>query len=122
MVTSLDQVAIAIIAIVVVYFVAPDYLTIALILTLLLLALYFVGKYYIVYPVLKMGKGTAYEVAGKVGLAVTRITPSEGKMRIGGELWSARTQSGEIKEGSQVRVIDRDGIKLIVEQLSAEQQ
>lgn len=58
-------------------------------------------------------------VLGQVGDVRTAITQTEmGSVYVGGELWTARARSG-IPAGSSVRVVDREGLILIVEQEEA---
>jgi membrane-bound serine protease (ClpP class) len=55
---------------------------------------------------------------GMVGEAETAVGDS-GSVQVAGELWSARSEQ-EISEGSQVRVVGREGFYLIVEQITEE--
>ncbi len=50
---------------------------------------------------------------GQVGEARSAIAPV-GSVYVGGELWSAKSQS-TIAQGSQVRVVGREGLMLVVE-------
>jgi membrane protein implicated in regulation of membrane protease activity len=50
---------------------------------------------------------------GLEGKAVNRLSP-EGTVKISGELWNARSESGEIEAGARVIVTGQDGFKLIV--------
>jgi len=53
---------------------------------------------------------------GAIGEAETEIS-DEGSVQVAGELWSAKSQQS-ISEGSQVRVVGREGFFLIVEQVN----
>jgi len=53
---------------------------------------------------------------GKVGKARTVIN-SDGSVQVDGELWSARSENS-IPEGSEVRVIRRDGFVVLVEKIN----
>jgi membrane-bound serine protease (ClpP class) len=55
------------------------------------------------------------KVLGEVGDVRTALTPT-GSIYVAGELWTARAQQ-EIQPGAKVRVIDREGLLLIVEPL-----
>ncbi len=62
-------------------------------------------------------------VIGKTCLVTEEIDNinSLGAVKIGGTEWSARSRSGEkIEKGSAVRVIEIEGVKVIVEALSAD--
>jgi membrane-bound serine protease (ClpP class) len=52
-------------------------------------------------------------LVGQVGEARTDIH-DEGSVQVGKELWSARSEK-EIKEGSKIRVVRRDGFVVVVE-------
>jgi membrane-bound ClpP family serine protease len=53
------------------------------------------------------------DVVGSKGKVVTSLAP-EGTVRIGSELWEAKTADRKIKAGEEVIVVERDGLKLIV--------
>ncbi len=54
-------------------------------------------------------------LVGQIGEARNRIH-EEGSVQVGGELWSARSDT-EIPAGSKVRVVRRDGFVIVVEQV-----
>ncbi|MBE0516247.1 MAG: nodulation protein NfeD [Methanophagales archaeon] len=55
------------------------------------------------------------ELIGRVTRAETEITEEGGTIKIRGEIWNARTRTGErISEGERVEIIDREGLTLIV--------
>ena len=50
---------------------------------------------------------------GSVGVAVTDVGPKGGVVRVGGQLWSAVSDS-PIPAGARVKVLGRDGLWLVV--------
>jgi len=52
-------------------------------------------------------------LVGKIGEARTKVH-DDGSVQVGGELWSARSET-PIKSGSSIRVVRREGFVLIVE-------
>ncbi len=79
-----------------------------------------------VYPIVKnkfkIGKEkTNFEaLAGKTGVVVEKIdnTAGTGQVKVGGQIWSARTVSGkELPEGTQIRIVNITGVKAEVEEL-----
>jgi len=61
------------------------------------------------------------ELIGKVTRAETEITEEGGTIKISGEIWKARTLTGErISEGERVEIIDREGLTLIVKKKERE--
>jgi membrane-bound ClpP family serine protease len=53
------------------------------------------------------------DMVGTEGRAATRLTPG-GFVKIGGELWEARTEIGIVEKGEYVIVADQIGLKLVV--------
>ncbi len=61
----------------------------------------------------QMGKQT---LVGKLAIVRTALNP-RGQVRVGGELWSAELvdeESGPVKEGEAVIVVEADGLQLRV--------
>lgn len=59
----------------------------------------------------------AYSIIGKKGIVIKDIDPisGQGQIKVGTEIWSAKTLLNEkIKEGSEVEVIEINGVKAIV--------
>ena len=54
------------------------------------------------------------ELIGKVTKAETEISEEKGMVKTRGEIWNARTQTGEIEKGEKVVILARDGLTLIV--------
>ena len=55
---------------------------------------------------------------GSKGKVVSPLAP-EGLVRIKGELWVAKSASGEMKTDGEVTVVGQDGLKLVVRATSA---
>ncbi len=78
-----------------------------------------VGKELALYPLYRRALGVGPPVGaaalyGQPGHAVTALAPS-GHIRVGGELWRARTQDGDhLASGSAVSVVGHEGLTLIV--------
>lgn len=60
-------------------------------------------------------KTNAYSVIGKTGIVIKEINPAKGvgQIKIGGETWSAKAEE-IIPVGSQVEVLEIDGVKAVV--------
>lgn len=62
-------------------------------------------------------KTNAYSIIGKTGIVVKEINSKTGygQVKIGTETWSAKTAQDEtIPLGSQIEVIEIDGVKVVV--------
>lgn len=58
-------------------------------------------------------------LVGREGRVVRRVVPGtlSGKVLVSGQEWSARSRSGEIPEGATVRVIEAEGVHVVVEEV-----
>ncbi len=54
------------------------------------------------------------EIVGQLGKTITDLNP-RGQVKIRNETWSAKSASGFISAGTIIKVIQMDGIKVIVE-------
>ncbi len=113
---TVDELILVPIAIVLAYLFIPD-LLIPITIVVIIGAIIFVAvKYYLVYPTLKQTSSyELYEMIGIVGFAVEDVTSVSGKIRVGSELWDARSKTGDIiVKGSKAKVVSRTGMKLYV--------
>ncbi len=110
---NLDEFVILLFALAAVYWFLPQYFLIAVVIAAIGFTLFIIAKYYLVYPVLD-DTSKSFDVVGFVGEAVTDITPDGGRVRIGQEIWNARSTTGTILNGSSVKVLKRDGLILSV--------
>ena len=63
----------------------------------------------------------AYSIIGKKGIVTQDINPTVGigQIRVAGEVWSAKTEDGEIiKKGTNIEIVKLDGVKAVVEKTS----
>jgi membrane protein implicated in regulation of membrane protease activity len=56
------------------------------------------------------------EIIGQIGVALTDLTP-RGQIKLRNETWSGRSDSGTISKGTKVKVVNMDGIQIIVQPL-----
>ncbi|MCI5825413.1 MAG: NfeD family protein [Arcanobacterium sp.] len=56
-----------------------------------------------------------YAYTGKSARALTDITPTAGRAKVGGEVWSAKTEHGMITQGTEATVVGVDGAHLLLE-------
>lgn len=57
---------------------------------------------------------------GKIGVAETEINTNSGHITVQGELWSAKTLSGNLQKGSAIKVLRREGLVLVIEEATTE--
>ena len=69
---------------------------------------------YVVYRALKKSPLLGFDnMIGKSGIAINKIA-RKGTIKIGGELWAAKTDRDNIEKGEEVTVIGQAGLKLTV--------
>ncbi|MDI9633685.1 MAG: NfeD family protein [Methanolinea sp.] len=58
-------------------------------------------------------------LVGREGRVVRRVVPGtlSGKVLVSGQEWSARSRSGEIPVGATVRVVEAEGVHVVVEEV-----
>ncbi|VEI12354.1 NfeD family protein [Trueperella bialowiezensis] len=64
------------------------------------------------------GESNVYAMRGQVAHALTDIDVKAGRVKIGGEVWSAKTYGPPIAEGTAVVVVGVEGARAVVEQFN----
>jgi membrane-bound ClpP family serine protease len=78
-------------------------------------AVYLWMKYRIYKPIVKRPSTEIRdEIVGKTGQVITDLKP-RGQVKIRNEVWSARSASGFIPNGTKIEVIEMEGIFLVVQ-------
>jgi len=117
---TIDEIFIVLLAIVVVLFWAPEYLLLTVIIAVPGTALFVIVKYYLVYPSLvDTGSYGLYDLKGMTGVVTETVTSKSGKIRVGGEIWDARCGDGQILPGSQVQILSRESLRVLVSPLES---
>jgi len=60
----------------------------------------------------------SYSLINKIGIVLQDINTIQGvgQVKVNGEIWSAKTEDdSKIKEGTEVKILKIDGVKLVVE-------
>jgi len=112
---SLDDIAILLGILILVYLFAIDYFMIVAIVACIGLTTFLIAKYILLAPVLDETPRTNYDLVGKIGTALTDIK-EEGIVLIMNERWKAKSKNEQlIPAGTRVKVIRRYGLFLVVE-------
>ena len=112
---TVDELVLVPVAIVLVYFFAPELLIPVTLLTIAGAIVFVIIKYYIVYPTLaKQSSYGFYELSGLTGTVTAPVTSTSGKIKVGSEIWDARCDEGEIPIGADVRILHRESFKVHV--------
>jgi membrane protein implicated in regulation of membrane protease activity len=112
---TIDELVLVPVAIVLVYFFAPELLIPITLLTIAGDIIFVIIKYHVVYPTL--AKETSYgfyELSGLTGTVTAPVTQKSGKIKVGSEIWDALCNEGEIPIGTEVQIISRESFKVRV--------
>ncbi|MHA1771222.1 MAG: NfeD family protein [Candidatus Thorarchaeota archaeon] len=112
-VINLDDLVILIIVLAIIYWLLPTYFVPFALILMVGFVILIAAKYRLLYTALNE-EPRNYDVTEMIGETITTVTPSEGHVRIGAEIWHARSKDAEIPVGSRVRVVSRDGMVLLV--------
>jgi len=96
------------------YYFVPHLLLFTIVATLVGATLFVAAKYYLVYDSLKDGSYYLYDLEGTRCTVIEPVTDSSGKVKIGAEIWEARSDTGEIPSGTQVVIVSRASMKVHV--------
>ena len=110
-----DEMILVPIAILIVYFLKPEWLLPITILLIIGAVIFVAGKYYLIYPSLLDTPNPFYELKGLKGTVIDTVTPVSGKIKVGAEIWDARCDVGEIESGTEVVIVSRDMMRVSVE-------
>ena len=96
------------------YYFVPHLLPFTIVATLVGAALFVVAKYYLVYDSLKEGSYYLYDLNGTRCTVIEPVTNTSGKVKVGAEIWEARSDSGEIPIGTDAIIVSRVSMKVNV--------
>lgn len=115
--TAVPEIIIAVMVAVILIVTFPVYTLYILLGTTAFLVIYIWISYYIYKPVAKHQQVNPQdELIGQLGITITDLSP-RGQVKIRQEPWSARIKSGFLPSGTKIKVIEMDGIQLIVEKI-----
>jgi membrane protein implicated in regulation of membrane protease activity len=98
------------------YFV-PELLSFTIVASISGAIIFVAVKYHLVYDSLQDGSYYLYDLAGTKCTVIEHVTQSSGKVKVGGEIWEARSEFGEISPGTKVVIVSRESFKVRVKPL-----
>ena len=114
---TIDELVLVPIALAIIALFVPEYFLISLVIAIPGSIIFVAAKWYIVYPALQEGSYMLYDLQGMEATVITTVTPNSGKIKVGQEIWDARSDNDEIPKGTTVRIISRESMKVKVESL-----
>ena len=112
---TIDELILVPLILFLVYFFAREYLFIVTVLTVVGAGIFVLVKFYLVFPTLSQEQSySLYDLSGVTGKVTKTVTPTEGKVKVGQEIWDARCEEGEIPEGTEVQIVARESFRVKV--------
>ena len=96
------------------YYFIPELLTFTIVMTLVGATIFVAAKYHLVYDSLKDGTHYLYDLDGIRCKVIETVTNTTGKVKVGAEIWEARSDNGEILIGTEVVIVSRESMKVHV--------
>ncbi len=111
---TVDELLLDPLLILVVYHFLPDILPFTIVASIVGASIYVVAKYRFIYDSLKDGTYYLYEIEGTKCKVIETVTPTSGKVKVGAEIWEARSDNGEILAGTKAVIISRESLTVHV--------
>ena len=96
------------------YYFVPELLPFTIVTTIVGAIIFVAAKYHLVYDSLKEGTHYFYDLEGIRCKVIETVTNTAGKVRVGAEIWDARSDNGEILAGAEAVVVSRESLKVHV--------
>ncbi len=116
---TIDELLLVPVLILLAYYFVPDLLLFTIVVSIIGAAIFVFIKYQLVYDALQESTYYLYEMKGVRCVAIENITRDSGKVKLGAEIWQARSHLGEIPKGTEVVIVSREYMKVIVKPLDA---
>jgi membrane protein implicated in regulation of membrane protease activity len=113
-VITINELMLVPIVILLAHYFVPELLPFTIVTSITGAILFVSVKYYLVYDSLQDGSYYFYDLAGAKCKVIELVTANSGKVRVGAEIWEARSEFGEIPPGTEVIIVSRESFKVRV--------
>jgi membrane protein implicated in regulation of membrane protease activity len=107
---TVDELLLVPLFILLAYYFLPDLLLFTIVVTIVGAVIYVPAKYRFIYDSLKDGTYYLYEIEGTKCKVIETVTSTSGKVKIGAEIWDARSDNSEIMVGAKVIIVSRESL------------
>ena len=118
---TVDELVLLPLAWALIYFFLPDYFVLSVVVGVVGATIFVAIKYYFIWPVLQDGSYMLYDLKGVTGIVIETVTNDSGKIKVGQEIWNARTDYGELLPGSKVTIESRESFRVSVSPVTGTQ-
>jgi len=118
---TIDELLLVPLLIVLAYYFVPELLLFTIVVSIIGAAIFVGVKYRLVYDSLKEGSHYLYDLAGTRCMVIEQVTHNSGKVKVGAEIWDARSEYGEIPRGTAAVIVSRENFKVRVKPWQSDQ-
>lgn len=118
---TIDELLLVPLLIVLAYYFVPELLPFTIVASIAGAAVFVAVKYWLVYDSLKDESYYLYDLAGTRCIVIDMVTPKSGKIKVGAEIWDARTDFGEILPGTEAVIVSRENFKVHIKPWQSDQ-
>jgi membrane protein implicated in regulation of membrane protease activity len=118
---TIDELLLIPLLIALAYYFVPELLAFTIVASITGGALFVAIKYYLVYDSLKEGSYYLYNLEGTRCTVIEQVTHNSGKVKVGAEIWEARSEFGEIPRGTEAVIVSRENFKVRVKPWQSDQ-
>lgn len=112
---TIDELLLVPVLIILAYYFVPDLFVFTIFASIIGAIIFVAIKYQLVYEVLQDGTYYLYEMQGIKCRVIETVSSDSGKVKVGAEIWEARSHLGDIAIGKDVIIVSREHMKLVVE-------
>ena len=118
---TFDELLLIPLVIVLAYYFVPELLPFTIVVSIAGGAIFVFVKYKLVYDSLKEGSYYLYSLEGTRCTVIEQVTHTSGKVKVGAEIWEARSDFEEIPLGAEVVIVSRENFKVQVKPWKSDQ-
>ncbi|MGY5873488.1 MAG: NfeD family protein [Candidatus Thorarchaeota archaeon] len=111
---TVDELLLVPLLIVLAYYLIPELVPFTIVATIVGAIVFVAAKYHLVYDSLKEGSYYLYGLEGTKCKVIETVSSTSGKVRIGAEIWDARSYKEEILSGTDVVIVSRENMRVEV--------
>ena len=111
---TIDELLLVPILIVAAYYLIPELLPFTVVVSIVGAIIFVAIKYHLVYDSLKESSYYFYELQGTRCKVIETVTSTSGKIKLGAEIWEARSHNGDIPLGAEAVIISRESMRVHV--------
>lgn len=111
---TIDELLLVPVVIFLAYYFVPELLPFTIFASIGGAIIFVAVKYQLVYDSLKEGSHYLYDLAGTRCKVVETVTSTSGRVKVGAEIWQARSDGSQIPAGTEAEIVSRESLRVFV--------